>query len=38
VIPEKQLLLAGFLMVDCMASSILQADFQIHQQESAINN
>jgi hypothetical protein len=38
VTAEKQLLLAGFLIVDCMASNILHADFQINQQESAINN
>jgi hypothetical protein len=36
--PEKQLLLAGFLMVDCMASDLLHADLQINQQKSAINN
>jgi hypothetical protein len=36
--PEKQLLLAGFLMVDCMASNLLHADFKISHQKSAINN
>jgi hypothetical protein len=38
VTAEKQLLLAGFLIVDGMASNILPADFQINQQESAISN
>jgi hypothetical protein len=38
VTAEKQSLLAGLLIVDAMASSILPADFQIKQQESAINN